>query len=109
MGHVADAVACLGRVLFLCGLAVTVLPPLTILICRVGIAGLILWAFMRFACQNMLRDGRVWIVFFIMGLLNNAIPFSHIVWGQTEISSGQALILNATTLIFTIIVTHLFK
>ena len=30
------------------------------------------------------------------------------VWRQTQISSGQALILNATTPIFTVIVAHLF-
>ena len=86
-------------------LAVTALPPLTIVMCRVGIASR---AFMRFTRQIMPRDGRVWIDFFIMGLLNNAIQFSLIVWGQTQIRSGQASILNATIPIFTVIVAHLF-
>ena len=63
---------------------------------------------MRFIRQIMPRDERVWIGFFIMGLLNNAIPFSLIVWGQKQISSGQASILKATTPIFTVIVAHLF-
>ena len=97
-----------GGSYFFVALAVTTLPPLTIVMCRVGIASLALWAFMRFTRQIMPRDGRVWIGFFIMGLLNNAIPFSLIVWGQTQISSGQASILNATTPIFTVIVAHLF-
>lgn len=97
-----------GGSYFFVALAVTALPPLTIVMCRVGIASLALWAFMRFTRQIMPRDGRVWIGFFIMGLLNNAIPFSLIVWGQTQISSGQASILNATTPIFTVIVAHLF-
>lgn len=96
-----------GSYLFV-ALAVTALPPLTIVMCRVGIASLALWAFMRFTRQIMPRNGRVWIGFFIMGLLNNVIPFSLIVWGQTQISSGQASILNATTPIFTVIVAHLF-
>lgn len=39
-----------------------------------------------------------------MGLLNNVIPFSLIVWGQTHIASGLASILNATTPLFTVIV-----
>jgi drug/metabolite transporter (DMT)-like permease len=39
-----------------------------------------------------------------MGLLNNAIPFGLIVWGQTQIASGLASILNATTPLFTVIV-----
>lgn len=32
-----------------------------------------------------------------MGALKNFIPFSLIVWGQTQISGGLAAILNATT------------
>jgi len=39
-------------------------------------------------------------------LLNNVIPFSLIVWGQTHIASGLASILNATTPFFTVIVAH---
>jgi drug/metabolite transporter (DMT)-like permease len=42
-----------------------------------------------------------------MGLLNNAIPFSLIVWGQSHIASGLAAILNATTPLFTVLVAHL--
>lgn len=39
-----------------------------------------------------------------MGTINNAIPFSLIVWGQTQIASGLASILNATTPLFTVVV-----
>ena len=42
----------------------------------------------------------------IMGALNNAIPFSLIVWGQPRIDSGVASILNATTPIFTVLLAH---
>jgi drug/metabolite transporter (DMT)-like permease len=45
-------------------------------------------------------------MFFAMGLLNNLIPFSLIVWGQSHIASGLASILNATTPLFTVIVAH---
>jgi drug/metabolite transporter (DMT)-like permease len=41
-----------------------------------------------------------------MGLLNNVIPFSLIVWGQTQIASGLASILNATMPLFTVLVAH---
>ncbi|MEZ5801480.1 MAG: EamA family transporter [Nitratireductor sp.] len=41
-----------------------------------------------------------------MGLLNNAIPFSLIVWGQSHIASGVASIFNAMTPIFTVIAAH---
>lgn len=42
-----------------------------------------------------------------MGLLNDVFPFVLIVWGQTEIASGLASILNAATPIFTVIVAGL--
>jgi drug/metabolite transporter (DMT)-like permease len=42
--------------------------------------------------------------FLVMGLLNNVIPFSLIVSGQTRIPSGIASVLNATTPLFTVLV-----
>jgi len=41
-----------------------------------------------------------------MGFLNNLVPFSLIVWGQTQIGSGLASILNATTPLFGVVVAH---
>ena len=48
----------------------------------------------------------IWGCFFIMGALNNLVPFGLVVWGQTHIASGLASILNATTPIFSVILTH---
>jgi drug/metabolite transporter (DMT)-like permease len=48
-----------------------------------------------------------WGVLFIMGILNNAIPFSLIAWGQVHIESGLASILNGTTTIFTFVLASL--
>ena len=45
-----------------------------------------------------------WAPFFAIGLLNNVLPFSLIVIGQTYIPSGLASILNATTPLFTVLV-----
>jgi drug/metabolite transporter (DMT)-like permease len=42
----------------------------------------------------------------VMGILNNALPFTLIVWGQTRIDSGLAAILNATTPLFTVGLAH---
>ena len=42
-----------------------------------------------------------------MGALNNAIPFSLIIWGQTQIESGLASILNGTTAMFGAVVAGL--
>jgi len=43
-----------------------------------------------------------------MGLLNNAIPMSLILWGQSRIGSGLAAIFNASTPLFTVLLAHLF-
>jgi drug/metabolite transporter (DMT)-like permease len=51
-------------------------------------------------------DPRVWLAFLGMGFLNNLAPFTLIVWGQTEIASGLASILNATTPLFVVVVAH---
>jgi drug/metabolite transporter (DMT)-like permease len=57
---------------------------------------------------TMPRGRRAWTAFFGMSLLNNAIPFTLIVWGQGHIASGLASILNATTPLFTVLVAHVF-
>ena len=41
-----------------------------------------------------------------MGTLNNVIPFTLIVFGETRIASGLASILNATTPLLTVIAAH---
>lgn len=41
-----------------------------------------------------------------MGILNNLVPFGLIVWGETQIDSSLASILNATTPIFTVLLAH---
>ena len=97
-----------GGSYFFVGVAVDDLPPLTIVLCRVGLASIALLIFLACSGQSMPTERRVWTAFFIMGLLNNAIPFSLIVWGQTHVSAGQASILNATTPIFTVIAAHVF-
>ena len=94
-----------GSFLFV-GIAVKDLPPFTIVLLRVAIAALALNLTLRLIGIALPRDGASWRAFLGMGLLNNAVPFSLIVWGQTHITSGLAAILNATTPLFTVLVAH---
>lgn len=94
-----------GSFLFV-GIAVTELPPLTIVLVRVGLSAVILQLVLIVLGQRFPTAPKIILAFFIMGLLNNAIPFSLIVWGQTHIASGLASILNAITPIFTVIVAR---
>lgn len=93
-----------GGSFFFVEVAVDALPPLTIVFLRVGLAAIVLWIFAFATGLRPPRDARIWGAFFVMGLLNNVVPFSLIVWGQTEIGAGLASILNATTPLFTVIV-----
>ncbi|MCB9946354.1 MAG: DMT family transporter [Rhodospirillaceae bacterium] len=95
-----------GGSFFFVGVAVRELPPLTIVVLRVALAALALLLVLRVIGVRLPRGGKVWAAFFGMGMLNNAIPFSLIVWGQTHIASGVASILNATTPLFAVIVAH---
>lgn len=93
-----------GGPFFFVGVAVKDFPPLTIVTLRVGIAAIALWTIVFAMGLRPPKNARVWAAFLGMGLLNNAIPFGLIVWGQTQIASGLASILNATTPLFTVIV-----
>lgn len=95
-----------GGSFFFAKVAVAEVPPLSIVLARVGLAAVALLLVLRLIGQAMPRDRRVWAAFFGMGLLNNLIPFSLIFWGQIRIGSGLAAILNATTPLFTVLVAH---
>ena len=95
-----------GGSFFFSKIAVGELPPLTVVLCRVVLAALALNLVVLLSGRRMPADPRLWGAFFVMGLLNNVIPFSLIFWGQTQIASGLAAILNATTPLFTVLVAH---
>ncbi|MBL1242029.1 MAG: DMT family transporter [OCS116 cluster bacterium] len=95
-----------GGAFFFAAIAVKELPPLTLVFCRVFIAALSLYIFLKISGQKLPSDAKIWAAFLVMGLLNNIIPFSLLFWAQTNISSGLASILNATTPIFSILVAH---
>lgn len=96
-----------GGSFFFVGVAVGALPPLAIVALRVGLAALALWAVIAALKVRVPRESRVWAAFLGMGVLNNVVPFTLIVWGQTQIASGLASILNATTPFFTVVVAGL--
>jgi drug/metabolite transporter (DMT)-like permease len=86
-------------------IAVAELPPFTIVLVRVALAALTLHA-LRPLFGVALPPWPIWAAFAVMGLLNNVIPFSLLVYGQTQIGAGLASILNATTPVFTVLVAH---
>src|SRR5260221_5655412 len=82
------------------------LPPFTVVLGRVGIAAVALNLFLLARRDPMPGSSRTWSAFTVMGLLNNVVPFTLIVFGETRISSGLASILNATTPVFGVLAAH---
>jgi drug/metabolite transporter (DMT)-like permease len=82
------------------------LPTLTIVLGRVGLAALLMNLLILLKGDSMPASPRLWGAFFVMGLLNNVVPFILIVWSEIRISSGLASILNATTPIFAVLAAH---
>jgi drug/metabolite transporter (DMT)-like permease len=93
---------------FFVGLVVNELPSFTIVAIRVSIAALVLYAVARILGHRIPQGRRVWLAFLAAGTMNNAIPACLIAWGQTQIASGLASILNAATPLATLIVAHFF-
>jgi drug/metabolite transporter (DMT)-like permease len=83
--------------------AIRELPPLTIVALRVGLAAFALDLLLAVLGRRLPLRRRALAAFLGMGLLNNAIPFSLLVWGQLAVTGGLAAILNATTPLFTVL------
>ena len=89
-----------GGSFFFAEIALTEVPPLTITLHRVFWAAPLLLLIVKLAGISIPTDRKIWLGYLGMGALNNAIPFSLIFWGQSQIESGLASILNGTTAMF---------
>ncbi|CUJ93471.1 putative DMT superfamily transporter inner membrane protein [Ruegeria denitrificans] len=88
--------------------ALDTIPVMTSVLHRVFWAMLVLWVVVCVQRLAVPRSPRIWFAFLVMGLLNNAIPFSLMAWGQLYIETGLTSILNAMTAIFGVITAALF-
>jgi drug/metabolite transporter (DMT)-like permease len=95
-----------GSSFFFYKVLVAVLPPITVVLGRVGIAAIAMNLWLAARGQAIPLSGKLWLRFLLLGFLNSSLPFVFIAWGETRISSGMASILNATTPIFMVAVAH---
>lgn len=95
-----------GGSFFFAKVALAEIGPLTLTTTRVGLAALALLVVIQARAIELPRDRATWCALFVMGAINNAIPFSLIFAGQTRIDSALAAILNATTPLFTVVLAH---
>ncbi|WP_432449606.1 DMT family transporter [Aliiroseovarius marinus] len=89
-----------GGSFFFAEVALGEVPPLTITLHRVVWTIPILALIVAMKRIPLPRNPRILLGYLGMGALNNAIPFSLIFWGQVQIESGLASILNGTTAMF---------
>lgn len=95
-----------GGAFFFSEVVLDELSPFTVVFARVALAAIALHVAVLASGHRMPRSARTWVAFVTMGAINNLIPFSLILWGQTHITGGLAAILTATTTVFTILLAH---
>ncbi|MGC4390933.1 DMT family transporter [Agrobacterium sp. M50-1] len=88
-------------------IGVETMPPITFIASRTLIAGLLLYVVIRLRGLRLPTDFATWRLFFIQACINSVLPFTLIAWAEQSIDAGLAVILNATTPIFTFLLTAL--
>ena len=95
-----------GGSFFFVGVAVQELPTFTIVVLRVGLAAVVLWAYVLLRGVEIPRETSFWASIMVMSAFNSAVPFALIAWGQSHIPSGLASILIAATPLLAGVAAH---
>jgi len=90
------------------GVALKELPPVTVVFGRVGFGALFLLPLVLLWRVDLPRSVAGWAPFFVMGVLNNVVPFALVAAGQAMTTTGLMSIINATTPLFTALVAAAF-
>jgi drug/metabolite transporter (DMT)-like permease len=88
--------------------AVQELDPFTLVGWRLlfgtlGIVMVVIWQRPPFP-----RKASTWVALALLGIVNTALPFVLITWGEKSIDSAVASVLNSTVPLFTLVIAHLF-
>jgi drug/metabolite transporter (DMT)-like permease len=79
-------------------------PPLWIAMMRSALGAVLLWTVLAITGRKPPpRDRLKWLL--LVALFNNAIPFTCFAWGELVVPSNTASVLNATTPIWTLLIT----
>jgi drug/metabolite transporter (DMT)-like permease len=89
-------------------IAVQEIDPFTLVGWRVlfGALGMLVVLFVR--RPEFPRQPSTWLAMVVMGMINTALPFTLISWGEQTIDSAVASILNSTVPLFTLLIAHYF-
>jgi drug/metabolite transporter (DMT)-like permease len=79
-------------------------PPLWVALLRCSLGAALLWAVLSFG-GHQLPPRRLLPWLLAVALLNNAIPFTFFAWGERTVPSNIAAVINATTPIWTLLLS----
>ena len=85
--------------------AIPSIPPFTMVAVRVTLAAILLLLIATAQGHSLPRQPPIWAAFFLQGLLQSALPFTLISWGEAHIASGLAGVLNATPPMFVLAIS----
>ena len=92
---------------FMCNaIALADFAPVAIAAYRVLLAALLMLLICRWQGLSFVPDTRTSVLFIAIGLLNSAIPFSLIGWGQQSVDSATTAILISASPFVTLLLSH---
>ena len=94
-----------GGAFTLIKVAVETVPPATIVLGRLVPGALLLLALVRIKALALPSRPAMWGAFLVQGILQSALPFTLISWGEQHIDSGLAGLLNSTPPLFAFLIT----
>jgi drug/metabolite transporter (DMT)-like permease len=84
--------------------AASAFPPIWVGMLRASSGALLLWIILLIG-RYKLPPRKLFPWLFLVALTNNAIPFSFFAWGEQTVPSSTAAVLNATTPIWTLLLS----
>ena len=95
-----------GGAFFLIELGLRGFPPNTLVFLRMALAVPPMLLALWYLKLKLPTDANSWRQLFALGAINAALPFILFFWGQTQIDSGLASVLNATTPLWGVLTAH---
>ena len=84
--------------------AASAFPPIWVGMLRASSGAVLLWIVLLIGGYK-LPPRKLFLWLFLVALINNAIPFSFFAWGEQTVPSSTAAVLNATTPIWTLLLS----
>jgi drug/metabolite transporter (DMT)-like permease len=95
-----------GSSFLLIKVGVEELGPLPLVSVRIGLAAVLMALFLAVTRRRWPQTRRERLALLYVGVMNTAVPFTLITWGEQDIDSGLATVLNATVPLFTLVIAH---